>query len=383
MDIKQPHSTRFLPVALIASLALALGGCAGTPEEEVEETPEVVETPAPEPAAPAPVELKPNYPEKYVVVRGDTLWDISSRFLKNPWVWPQLWHYNPHIDNPHLIYPGDELSIVFINGKPVMQISRNGKPVGMAPSKTYPTVRLSPGIREEGLDAAVPTIPLDVIGPFLSRPRVVGEGELEKAPYIMAHADNHLASGGGYQVYVRGLKQETVQGDYSVVREGQVYRRPESSEVLGYEAVHIGDARLTRFGDPSTMLLTSSKREVLRGDRLMPKGDDVLQHRFLPHAPAHQVNGQIIAVLEGVKRIGQYQIVVLDLGRQDDIEPGHVLAVNQTGAQVEDIVASEQVKLPDERAGTVMVFRVFDRVSYALVMEATKTLYLNDQVLNP
>lgn len=389
---KQLHFTRPLAAALAVLLLAALGGCASTPEEPpMAETPQEVVAPAPEPAAPAPVvELKANYPEKYVVVKGDTLWDIAARFLQDPWMWPHLWYFNPQVANPHLIYPGDELTIVFVDGRPVMQVTRNGRVITTSTAlppemrgKSYPTVKLAPRIREEGLEDAIPTIPLDAIGPFLNRPRVVGEDELENAPYIMAHADKHLASGGGYSVYARGLKREELSGDYLIVRSGQVYKDPESGDVLGYEALFVGEARLTRFGDPSTLLVTSSNREVLRGDRLIPKGDEVMYYSYMPRQPDSTVDGQIIAVMDGVSMIGQYHVVVLNLGRQEGIEPGHVLAVNQAGVEVRDIVARENVTLPVERAGTVMVFRVFEKVSYALVMNAIRTMHVNDQVTNP
>jgi hypothetical protein len=404
MDIKHLHSTRFLPLKLALVLSLALSGCAGTPdEEEVEEAPEVVETPAPvEAPAPKPVVLKPNYPEKYVVVKGDTLWDISARFLRDPWMWPRLWHFNPQIANPHLIYPGDILTIIFIDGKPMLKVVREGKVVSVPPeqaasamaeipaevlqsAKGYPTVKLSPRVREQGLEEAIPTISINVIGPFLTRPRVVGEDELEMAPYVLEHGDDHLISGDDFKIYVRGISEEEAKASYTVVRSGQVYRNPkDEDDILGYEAVYLGDARLTRMGDPSTMQITGSAREILRGDRLIPKGDEVIQHSFTPRAPEQKVEGQIISVLDGVNMIGQYQVVVLDLGRQDDMKPGHVLAVNQRGKQVKDIVSGDNgVQLPTERGGTVMIFRVFDRVSYALVMDATKTLRLLDEVTNP
>lgn len=397
MDIKPLYSTRFLPTQLLAVLIIALAGCAGSPEEpEVMEEAVVVETPvtAAPAAEPQVVELKIDYPEKYVVVKGDTLWDISARFLKNPWMWPSLWHFNPHIANPHLIYPGDILTIIFIDGKPVLQVTRNGRVVSVAvelppevvsSGQSYPTVKLSPRIREKGLDNAIPTISIDAIGPFLTRPRIVSKGELEIAPYVMAHEDDRMMSGGGNRIYARGLKEQELQGNYVVVRAGEAYRNPQNKdEILGYEAIYLGEVRLTRFGDPSTMQITDSAREILRGDRLIPKGDELREHSFAPQAPGKKVDAEIIAVLDGVNMIGLYQVVVVNLGRQDDMVPGHVLAVNQTGAKVKDIVArGDRVALPTERAGTVMIFRVFDRVSYALVMDATRTIHLNDQVTNP
>lgn len=388
---KPLHLARFLSGFSAALTLLLLAGCAATPEEPAEPVePMTLEEPSPlvEPAPEPVVELKPNYPEKYIVVKGDTLWDISSRFLKSPWQWPQLWQFNPQIANPHLIYPGDVLSIYFIDGKPVLGVQRKGEIIGEVGipremiGKEYPTVKLSPQVRVKGLDEAIPTIPYDAINPFLSRPRVVTDDELEEAPYVVEFADNHIAAGGGYRLYARGI-EENQGGDYVLVRAGQAYRDPDSREILGYEAIYLGDARLQRSGDPSTLLVKSATREILRGDRLLPKDDNDYERNYMPRAPKNQVNASIIAVFDGVAQIGQYQVVVLNLGRQEDIETGHVLAIYQRGARVKDIVEGGSVKLPDERAGEVMVFRVFERVSYALVMRATSAIHIEDMVTNP
>lgn len=398
MVMRPLHQARFLSGPLAVLTLLLLAGCASAPKTQPVAAPEPVEEPAPmtEPApAPAPVvELQPNYPQKYTVVKGDTLWDIAARFLKNPWEWPQLWQYNPQVKNPHLIYPGDILTIYFVGGKPVMQVQRKGETVtvpaqGPAPlpqevmGKPYPTVKLKPRIRESGLEQAIPTIPLDVIKPLLTRPRVVSEDELEMAPYVMGYADEHMAAGAGYQIYARGIKQDEAAGTYVIVRAGQTYRDPETDEVLGHEAVYIGEARLQRYGDPSTLLVTESNREILTGDRLLPRGDDALMSSYMPRGPKQRMHGSIISVLDGVAQIGQYQVVVLNLGRQEDVKPGHVLAVYQRGKEVEDPVSGDDVKLPDQRAGEVMVFRVFERVSYALVMRATRSIHILDTVTNP
>ncbi len=317
------------------------------------------------------VALNPDHPDRYVVKRGDTLWDIAARFLRDPWLWPEIWHVNPQIENPHLIYPGDVISLVYVDGKPRLVLERGRR-----------TVKLSPQVRELPLDEAIPTIPLDAIRPFLSRPRVLGEGEYEAAPYVVASADEHLIAASGMRVYARGVLGDAG-ARYAVLRRGQVYRDPDTGEVLGLEAIHVADAQVQRPGDPAVLVLQRSTRETLVGDRLFPVGEDRYTDNFLPRAPQQQVQGRIIAVFDGVSRIGQYQVVVLNRGARDGMEPGHVLAVYRAGETIRDPVRREKVTLPDERAGIVMVFRTFDRVSYALVMSATRAIRVLDRVRNP
>lgn len=376
-----------LPMMLTAAIA----GCASAPQQPAKAPqPEPVAQPvaAPQAAAPEPVVLQPDYPQEYVVKKGDTLWDIATRFLRDPWRWPELWQSNPQVKNPHLIYPGDILTLVYIEGKPTLQVQRGieGEPAPKgrpAPAPELGGVRLSPKIRVEELRQAVPTIPLDAIGPFLTRPRVVTEDELEAAPYIVSSAGEHLIAGAGNRVYVRGISEYNTTR-YAVVRRGQVYRSPDDpNDILGYEAIPLADAQIERHGDPATLLLTRSNREVLNGDRLLPAEAKPYQANFMPRAPENKVSGRIIAVPGGLTQIGQFQVVVLNLGQQEKLRPGDVLAVYQTGDVIPDRVGGGTVKLPNERAGTLMVFRTFKRVSYALVMEATRAMHLLDTVQNP
>jgi len=319
------------------------------------------------------VPLNPAHPDRYVVKRGDTLWDIAERFLRDPWLWPEVWHINPQIENPHLIYPGDVISLVYVDGKPRLVLQRG-----------RPTVKLSPRARPRPLDEAIPTIPLDAIGPFLSRPRVLDEAAYEHAPYIVSSADEHLIAGAGDRVYVRGLSGG--RGRYTVLRRGELYRDPDTGEVLGLEAIHVADARLQRRGDPAVLVLVSSSREAVVGDRVLPVEEDRYTDRFLPRAPERRVEGRIISVLDGVSRIGQYHTVVLDKGSRDGLETGHVLLVHQTGETIFDPRAphgKRKLRLPNERAGTVMVVRTFERVSYALVMEAQRDMRIHDTFTTP
>jgi hypothetical protein len=326
------------------------------------------------------VKLAPDHPAEYVVAKGDTLWDISSRFLQDPWLWPELWQINPAIKNPHLIYPGDIIRLEYIEGKPVLTVAR-GDAAG-----ALPTVKLSPGARFSSLESAIPTIPLDAIRQFLLYPRIVSDEELANSPYIVATTEGHVISGAGDKVYARGLDEAVDNRTYAVVRRGQVYRDPaDPKRILGYEAIAVASADVTATGDPSTLLITQSNREVMKGDRLLPPLEEQLDQHFTPRAPESSINGQIISVLDGVSRIGRLQTVVVNRGREDGLESGHVLAVYRTGDTVRDTIGGgkDMIKLPNERAGTLMVVRLFDNISYALVMEATRDLRILDTVNNP
>jgi len=325
--------------------------------------------------------LNPSHPDRYIVVEGDTLWDIASRFLKSPWRWPDVWHANPQVKNPHLIYPGDELTLTYdVNGNPVITRTKNA----------HPTVKLSPGLRRTRLDRAIPTIPLDAIQQFLSKPLAVGEKELFEAPYVVQPADEHVVAGAGDRLYVRKLKEEG-KANYSIFRPGEVYKKfslddDAEPEILGYEALYVGEGTVAAFGDPSTILITSTQRESQTGDRLLPLADDDVSENFMPHAPRADIDAAIIAVVDGVVQIGQHQLVVIDSGSREKLDVGAVLAVYTRGQKVFDNVSEERgdtVLLPDERAGTVMVFRVFEKVSFALVMDATNPIHLYDAVRNP
>jgi len=321
--------------------------------------------------------VKQNHPDRYIVKKGDTLWDIAGLFLNKPWLWPEIWQVNPQVANPHLIYPGDELELVYLNGRPYLR--RAGK--------------LSPRIRENPWDGAISVIPADAIAPFLSRPYVVNEGELEAAPYVVAFADEHIIGGAGQRIYVRSIPSDEHM-TFDIVRPGDAYKDAETGEILGYEALFVGVAELQRTGDPATLMLTTTELEVLMGDRLLPATDGKGAGDFYPKAPDQQVNGAIISVLNGVSQIGQFNIVVLDRGSNDGLSPGTVLQVDHRGETVPDHVARKQasftnrsmretVTLPDEPAGLLMVFRTFERVSFGLIMDAKRNMHVNDKVHNP
>ena len=319
------------------------------------------------------VELADNHPQKYVVQKGDTLWGISEKFLKSPWLWPNVWYANPQVKNPHLIYPGDSIVLVYIDGKPQLRIDRG-----------RPHVKLTPSGRTIPLNRPIPTIGLAAIRPFLTKHQIVDKDTLKKAPYILRGVGEHLITGSGDKVYVRGQKSDK-HSDFLVVRKGQVYRDPKTKEILGYEAKYIGDSAMVRYGDPATHLLSHTTREVLIGDRLIKFNKTVYNDNFIPHPPKLDVKGNIIAVMEGLTQIGQHQVVVINKGKRDGMEVGHVLAIYQKGATVKDTVTNQkkQVTLPDERAGLLMVFRTFDKLSYALILKATINMHVMDKVTNP
>ena len=320
------------------------------------------------------IALAPNHPERYVVVKGDTLWHISGRFLEKPWLWPEVWYVNPQIENPHLIYPGDVITLVYVDGKPQLRVERG-----------RPTVKLSPTAREERIDQAIHTIPIDAIRPFLTQPLVVDEEEMRTAPYLLTAADEHVVAGAGDRVYVRGVADDSAR-DFSLYRTGGHYQDPDSGEILGHKAQYIGDARLDAFAEVSTMTLVRTTREARTGDRLRPTAEDEVYTHFLPRAPENDIEGRIIDVVDGVSQIGQYQVVAINRGAREGLEPGHVLAVYQAGALVTDTLSGkrgDRVRLPDEHGGELMIFRVFDKVSFGLVMKATRALHVLDIVRNP
>jgi len=326
------------------------------------------------------IALNPDYPNRYVVVKGDTLWDISARFLRDPWKWPDVWELNPQIENPNLIYPADVISLVFRNGKPVLQVQRG-------PATESNVVKLEPKVRVTTLEKPIPTLPTDAIEQFLLKARVISPEQSKKSAYIVSMEEERLIGGTGNKIYARRLQQNPG-GRFEVVRVGKVYRNPGASkdDVLGYEALHIADARVEAYGDPSTLTLLKASREALVGDRILPVKDEMaINYNFLPSAPDRQIQGKIIALFDAVSRVGQYQVVVLNQGLNDGLQPGHVLAVYRAGDTIRDTVSDKgtEVTLPDARSGLLMVFRVFDKVSYGLIMTAHRDIHLYDMVRNP
>ncbi|MBZ9567646.1 LysM peptidoglycan-binding domain-containing protein [Modicisalibacter tunisiensis] len=316
--------------------------------------------------------LRRDAPARYTVQRGDTLWDIAGRFLADPGQWPRLWRGNPQVDDPHWIYPGDVIHLYrAADGTPRLGLER-GQDV----------VHLSPQVRRVPRRRAVPPLPLDKVQRFLEANRIVAPAQLAQAPYVIAGDDRRLISGAGDHVYVRGALPPGER--FGLYRPGERYVAPDTGEFLGLELETLGEARvLRREGDVSRLVVTASRQEIRPGDRLLPLESLPVTPEFQPRPPSHPVAGHILSVPGGVRYIGRLDVVALDLGRREGMAPGTVLAVEQRGETLSDPLTDAAVTLPDEQAGRLMVFRVYDRVSYALVMHATRSLAVGDRVRAP
>ena len=356
-----------------------------------------------------PLAFKTDAPDRYVVVRGDTLWGISERFTDSPWRWPEIWNFNrEQIRNPHWIYPGDvivldrvsgTLSIAGADGRPSGPVGAAGSEAGDrgAPSQrgldaggVVGTVKLSPRIRaESSARDAIPSIPPSAIEPFLSRPLVIEPDGLDNAPTIIATEENRVIIEAGNRAYVRGMG-DSKEENWFVYRRGKALVDPDTNVTLGYEAIYLGTARVTRSGDPSTVQLTTVTQEVGTGDKLLPVGVPEVP-KYAPHAPAVFMQGRVIGIYGGLGKVGEagpQSIITLNRGRADGVEVGHVFALYRPGPLIADASARTSgkpmtFKLPDERYGLAFVFRIYDRVSYALVMRISRPVNPLDVVQTP
>lgn len=357
----------------------------------------------------SPLAIKPDAPDRYIVVPGDTLWGISQRYTDSPWRWPELWNMNKEqIRNPHLIYPGYVLLLDRERGQ--LTIAQptiaqpgtgtresepgSGEPVSGTPSTAATTtdpslVKLTPHLRAESLARqGIPSIPANLIEPFLTRPLVIEPDGLDKAPTIVGTQTDRVILSAGNTAYVRGIgssKEDT----WYVYRRGTALIDPDTNQTLGYEAVYLGTAQVTRPGDPATIVLTTAVREVGAGDKLVAASRPQAIS-YAPHAPGTKINGRIMSIY-GSGRVGEagpQAIITVNRGRANGIEVGHVLALYNRGGTVRDMskpqgLESSTITLPDERVGLAFVFRVFDRISYALVMHVTRPVSPLDVVQTP
>ena len=329
------------------------------------------------------VQLQDNHPDRYVVVKGDTLWDISGKFLKQPWRWPELWKMNKtQIKNPDLIYPGDVIVLDKSGASPRLRLIKNTKytPGGRT------VVKLSPSTRVEARSTAIPAIPTADIQPFLSQPLVVEEKGLDNAATIIASEESRVAVGAGDTVYVDKLNPE--ESDlWQVFRRGAALIDPDTKETLGYEAIYLGDGKVAVGGTPATIQLLKSSQEINIGDKLLPMPKESFVN-YVPHAPEKQINARIISVYGGasISESGRNSIVTISKGQNDGLEAGHILALYRHGASVKTKDADDNVrmvKLPDERYGLAFVFRTFSRVSYALIVNSSRAVHILDNAQTP
>jgi hypothetical protein len=310
-------------------------------------------------------------------------------FLRDPWYWPEIWYVNPQVENPHLIYPGDVLKLVYIDGQPRVTVGDRGGPTESGGGK-----RLSPQVRREPLSQAITAIPYDVIAGFMGRPTLLDGDQVKKAPYVVALRDGHVIGATGNEIYAKGIGSAAADSRYSVIHVEEKLYDPETRDLLGYSGLYVGSGPVATTGDPAKLLLTDSAREALQGDKLFPESVDV-NVDFVPHAPASDINARVIAVRDHT-RMGTFQVIALNRGQRAGLEPGHVLAISQAGSVVRDSYSKggmsattstrghgKAVQLPDERIGLAMVFKAFDRMSYALVMETSHEIRQGDLAGNP
>ncbi|MDS4039825.1 MAG: LysM peptidoglycan-binding domain-containing protein [Candidatus Competibacter sp.] len=375
------RSSRHLGTVLSLATAVLLGACAPTPSQP-ESDPTVGEPPklsesargGAGPASAAPVALRPDHPQTYTVVPGDTLWSIAGRFLQNPWQWREIWRQNPKIHNPNRIYPGDVLEFGHdAGGKPRLEV---------AAREGVPLIKLSPEVRVETLTQPIPPVPRDAIESFMTRALILSEAQWKQAPYIVADDEDQVVYADRDRVYARGALFD--QPRYQVFRASEELREPGSGRYLGTAGIYMGEAVLERDGDPAAFVLANTVAPVRAGDRLFPLESERELYSFDPHPVPPDTEGFIIAKLDpDVTQITQYSSVIINLGAQEGLEPGHVLAIYSKSREVDDPVSGGTVRLPGERSGLLMVYKVHDLVSYALVMQAERAIRMNDRVTTP
>ena len=334
------------------------------------------------------VPLAPDAPDTYVVKKGDTLWDIAGVFLKYPWYWPEIWYVNPQVENPHLIYPGDVLRLVYVDGKPRITVGTAGE------------VRLSPQVRTDPLGQAIRTVPYDILMNFVQRPSLLTKKQVDKAPYVVGFRSRHIVGSSANELYVKGLENPPPGTEYTIVHPGEELRDPDDGDLLGYVGHYAATTRVitttdAKHEDPLTHLtVLDNGREINQGDKVFPAktkfGDD-----FVVSAPKDtKLDGQVLAVVDGLAVAGRYQVLAINRGKRDGLVPGNVVAIYARGVDVRDLYSRGQdwtkftanyatVKLPDERSGTLLLFTVTDRMSYGLVVESTQPMRIGDFIKHP
>ena len=390
------NNRQFIKGMILLSGLLLLAACAEPPPpyavvyDEDTAPPEVVTVKADltEPAPAETVVYEPEHPETYIVQEGDTLWDISSVFLRDPWFWPEIWYKNPQVENPHLIYPGDTLAIIYIGGERRVQILTRGED-GSVVSTTadgLQVVKINPRIRTQAIESTIPTIPIDSLRHLLERPVVIDDETLRNSAYVLSSLDNHLINSINDKLYVRKLDTSSGSGRYQIYRPSRPLFDPNTRELLGYEALYVGESKLLLRGDPASIRVTNSEREILRDDRVMPMDNTSFERDFVPRPPESDVHGDIVALLDAISQTGLYQTIAINLGQRDGLESGNVLRIRRYGDVIPDRAEPDprfRVKLPDESIGMAMIIRTFEKMSYALIMEANSPITTRDYVETP
>lgn len=350
----------------------------------------------------AEVEIRADSPTSYTVRDGDTLWDIADRFLEEPWLWPEVWQVNPQIRNPDLIYPGDQIELVYEGGAPVLRLSRAPDQAGgTAPSPAaaaLPTVRLSPELRRDAILSPIPAIPMERISAYLSDNSVVAQQDFDAAPYLLAEAEGHALISAGDEVFARGVWSPDVLS-YDIVRRGRELRDPDTGKTVGLEALALGVAELVRVnGDRGVLRVSRSTLEIKPGDRLIPRHNAVLESRYLPAPPDFMVDAAIVSIGSGRVVGGLYDSLIINVGALHGMKPGQLLAVREPPASVRDLhgprgawqtlkravgQGASEHQFPGKEVGTVLVYRVFDNSSLALVLRSSDAIRIDDRVLTP
>jgi hypothetical protein len=325
--------------------------------------------------------MRSDAPLSYTVQRGDTLWGIASMYLRDPWLWPEIWHVNPAVQNPHLIYPGDVLTLAYgADGSPQVTLASGGN-----------ALRVQPLVRTSAYDGgAIPTIPYEAIAAFLGKPGILSKEELKLAPRVAALNDRHILGSIGHDVFVKDMGSHGP-GRYSILRVGDELKDPQNGRVLGYMGVYSGTAEVAEVAPVTRARLVDSARETAAGDVLLAEDINVVASDIIPHAPSGAIDGQIMAVVDGVSLIGQYQVVALNRGASHGLAVGHVLAVDRAGVEVRDgscrrsglALCKGTVQLPGQRAGSVLVFKTYEQMSYGLILDTIMPVAVADHVRTP
>ena len=326
-------------------------------------------------SAAEPLQLVDNPPDRHIVVKGDTLWGISGKFLKQPWRWPEIWQMNKEqIKNPHWIYPGDVVMLDTSSGTPRLRL---GKSVGGQSGKVQPTVYSTP------VQQVIPSIPPNAIEPFISKPLIIETSDQNAAVSIVATQEDRMLVGTGDSFYAKGIPDSSIE-KWNVFRKGKPLKDPETGEIIAYEALYLGNARLVKPGEPATLRVTLAKEEMNRGDNLLPAPPPEIL-TYAPHRPEQEVSAKVLGIYGGVQEGGANSVVSISRGKNSGLEIGHVVALyrNRVSVSIDEDGRRTSTPVPEERYGLAFVFRVFDRVAYALVVESSKAVIIGDSALNP